>query len=250
MSAQLADALRAQIATMEPDSQLPTEADLVARYGVSRTTVRRALGDLVDEGLLVRRQGAGTFVAHRRIVHPLDRLRPFVSIFAGSGEQPEGRLLRYEWVDEPVLPSAQSPVSGALLVRRLYMIDDEPQVVADIAVPDPFGQRVSRAEIEQHPVYQVLREQLGLTPAYGRITLSSQAASDDLAPALGLPEGHPLLVLRRTTLDSGDRLLEHATYYLRPDRFELQLTVDAAGMEKVAYDFGEPGAALVLVPPA
>src|SRR4051812_5643689 len=101
---QLAERLRAQVSQMTPDSQIPTENELVSRYGVSRTTVRRALSGLVEEGLLVRRQGAGTFVAPRRIVHPLDQLRPFISIFASVGKRPEGQILRFEWANKPQLP--------------------------------------------------------------------------------------------------------------------------------------------------
>jgi GntR family transcriptional regulator len=248
---QLAERLRAQVSQMAPDSQMPTEKELVDRYGVSRTTVRRALRGLVDEGLLVRRQGAGTFVAPRRIVHPLDQLRPFISIFASIGKRPEGKVLRFEWVTEPQLePQTDQPVDGALLIRRLYTIDGAPQAVADIAVPDPFGQRISRAEIEEHPIYQVLQDNLGLTLSYGRIRLTSQGAPEDLAKPLDVSTGHPLLVLQRATMDADDRLLEHATYYLLPDRFELRLTVDATELEKVSYSFSRPGPELVMVPPA
>jgi GntR family transcriptional regulator len=245
---QLAERLRAQVSQMTPDSQIPTENELVSRYGVSRTTVRRALSGLVEEGLLVRRQGAGTFVAPRRIVHPLDQLRPFISIFASVGKHPEGQILRFEWASEPQLPpQVAHPVDGALMIRRLYTIDGAPQAVADIAVPDPFGQRISRAEIEEHPIYQVLQDKLGLTLSYGQITLTSQSAPEDLAQPLGIATGHPLLVLQRATMDADDRLLEHATYYLLPDRFELRLTVGATELEKVSYSFSRPGPELVML---
>jgi GntR family transcriptional regulator len=247
---QLAERLRAQVSQMTPDSQMPTEKELVNRYGVSRTTVRRALSGLVEEGLLVSRQGAGTFVAPRRIVHPLDQLRPFISIFASVGKRPEGQILRFEWVSEPQLPpQVAHPVDGALMIRRLYTIDGAPQAVADIAVPDPFGQRISRAEIDEHPIYQVLQDNLGLTLSYGQIALTSQSATKDLAQPLGVATGHPLLVLQRATMDADDRLLEHATYYLLPDRFELRLTVEATELEKVSYSFGRPGPELVMLAP-
>ncbi|TNC25722.1 GntR family transcriptional regulator [Amycolatopsis alkalitolerans] len=246
MHEQLAVRLRALIAQLPADSRMPTEKDLVDRYGVSRTTVRRALGALVDEGLLVRRQGAGTFVAPQRVVHPLDRLRPFVSIFSSVGKQPEGRILRFEWAENPPQLAALG-LSEGLLVRRLYTIDGAPQAVADIAVPGPFGTRISRSQIEEHPIYQVLQD-LGLTLSYGRITLVSQGAAGDLAQHLGVETGHPLLVLSRTTFDEDDRVVEHATYHLLPDRFELRLTVDAAELESVSYSFSRPGPELVMKP--
>jgi GntR family transcriptional regulator len=140
-------------------------------------------------------------------------------------------------------------VDGALMIRRLYTIDGAPQAVADIAVPDPFGQRISRAEIKEHPIYQVLQDNLGLALSYARITLTSQSAPEDLADPLGVATGHPLLVLRRETMDAEDRLLEHATYYLLPDRFELRLTVEATELENVSYSFSRPGPELVMRDP-
>ena len=63
--------LLALIAALEPGSAVPTERDLTGRLGTSRTTIRRALSDLVAEGRLIRRQGVGTFVAEPKITWPL-----------------------------------------------------------------------------------------------------------------------------------------------------------------------------------
>ncbi|MFI6346377.1 GntR family transcriptional regulator [Streptomyces sp. NPDC050560] len=245
MHEQLADRLRALIAQLPQDGRMPGEMELVRRYGVSRTTVRRALGALVDKGLLVRRQGAGTFVAPRKLVHPLDQLRPFVSIFASVGKRPEGRILRFEWSEDPAELSGLDTTAG-LLIRRLYTIDGAPQAVADISVPDHVGQRISRAQIEEHPIYQVLQEEFGLILGHGDITLTSVGAPAHLAEPLGIRVGDPLLVLTRTTYDKADRIIEHAVYHLLPDRFALRLTVDAEEIENVSYSFRHPAPTLVM----
>lgn len=246
MHEQLAERLRALITQLPADSRMPTEKDLVDRYRVSRTTVRRALGALVDEGLLVRRQGAGTFVAPQRLVHPLDRLRPFVSIFSSVGKRPEGPILRFEWSENPPELAALGIPEG-LLVRRLYRVGGAPQAVADIAIPATFGKRISRSQIEEHPIYQVLQD-LGLKLSYGQITVASEGATSDLARHLGVEAGHPLLVLSRTTFDEDHRVVERATYHLLPDRFEVQLTVKAAELESVSYSFSRLGPELVMKP--
>ncbi|WP_255951124.1 GntR family transcriptional regulator [Streptomyces odontomachi] len=244
---QLAERLRVLVSQLPQDSKVPTEMELVERYGVSRTTVRRALGALVESGLLVRRQGAGTFVAPQKLVHPLDQLRPFVSIFASVGKRPEGRILRFAWSEEPG-DLVGLDVPEALLVRRLYTIDGAPQAMADISVPGAIGQLISRAQIEEHPIYQVLQQQLGLTLSHGEITLTSVAAPADLADPLGISAGEPLLVLSRTTYDKTGRIVEHAVYHLLPDRFELRLTVDADNIENMSYSFRRPAPTLVMRP--
>lgn len=88
---QITDRLRQQlIEGREVGEQLPTEEELVRAYAVSRSTVRKAIQRLVAEGMLVRRQGKGTFFARRtpRIIHAIDRLAPFVDTFTHHRRKP------------------------------------------------------------------------------------------------------------------------------------------------------------------
>jgi GntR family transcriptional regulator len=108
------------------------------------------------------------------------------------------------------------------------------------------GERISRAQIEEHPIYQVLQQYLGLKLSHGDITLSSVGARPDQAELLGISPGSPLLALSRTTFDDSDRAVERARYYLLPDLFELHLTVGARGSEQLSYSFSRPGPELVM----
>jgi GntR family transcriptional regulator len=247
MHEQLAGQLRRLVAQSGSDTRMPTEMELVSTYQVSRTTVRRAIAALVEEGLLVRRQGAGTFVAPKRAAHPLDQLRPFVSIFASIGKYPEGRVLRFEWTSDPSALHGLDADAG-LLIRRLYIIEGAPQAMVDITLPDVVGERISRAQIEEHPIYQVLQQDLGLKLSHGDITLASVGARPDQAELLGVNPGSPLLALSRITYDDSKRPVERARYHLLPDLFELHLTVGAHGSEQLSYSFTRPGPELVMRP--
>lgn len=245
----VAAALGEQISRMSPGQQLPPESQLTTTFEVSRSTIRRALQHLVDEGLLMKRQGRGTFVAPQRLVHPLDRLRPFVSIFTAVGQHPEGRLRAYQWVDPAdELPEALAQMGcGALLVRRVYYVSDVPKALAEIFLPEGIGRRITRKAIEEHPVYQVLDE-LGIVLHHAEMIVRSQAAAAGDAQELGLPPGSPLLVLERTTFDNDQRIVECARYYLPAQTFELRLNVQAQQPESVSYSFSQSGADLVLIP--
>lgn len=247
---QLAEVLRDKIAQMPSGDPLPTELELVATFGVSRSTVRKALQGLVDDGLLVRRQGKGTFVAPQRLVHPLDRLRPFISIFTAVGKHPDGILLDYQWISEAArLPQQLTANSdGALLVRRLYRLDTTPQALAEIFIPHPFGRAISRAAIEEHPIYQVLEDELGIIPDHAAVVIRSQGATTEQAAVLEVAVGSPLLVMERSTHDREARIVECARYYLPSDSFEIRLSVKARELQPVSYSFARPGVDLVLVP--
>lgn len=244
---QLSALVRGLASRLGPGAQLPTELELTTRYEVSRATVRRALDTLVAEGLLVRRRGKGTFVRPDRIVHPLDHLRPFVTIFTDAGQKPEGQLLIHEWVSDPERLPEPIARSGqeALHVRRLYQADGQRPAIADIFVPKELGLQITRADLEEHPVYQVVQNKLGAYPHHADVVVRSAAVTDDLA-ALDAPFGSPLLILQRTTYDASDRMLECTTLYLRPDSIELQLRVDATGTESTSYDFS-PSPRLVMI---
>ncbi len=239
---QLSALLRTHASQLGTGGQLPTEVELMEQYQVSRTTVRRALDTLVEEGLLTRQRGKGTFVRPERMVHSLDHLRPFVSMFTEAGRKPHGKLLIHEWVTD--LKKMPGPIAElgeeALHVRRLYNLEDVAPCITDIFVPKAIGSQITRADLEEHPVYQVIENKLRLAPAYADLVVSSAALSEDLA-ALDAPIGSPLLVLERTTRDAGNRMLECTNLYLRPDAAELRLRVQAEGAQGVSYNFSNPG---------
>ncbi|ANY09432.1 hypothetical protein AFB00_27915 [Pseudonocardia sp. HH130630-07] len=245
MHEQLAARLRDLATRLGPGGRMPPELELSTEYSVSRTTVRRAVATLVAEGLLIRRQGSGTFVTEGRVSHPLDSLRPVVSMFAGAGRYPEGRIQRFEWTEHGPALAALKSASG-LAIRRVYLIDDVPQGLVDITLPREIGARITREQIEEKPIYQILERDLGLTLGHGDMTFASISASPDAAEVLNVPVGDPLLSLSRLTYDDDGRIIEHASYSLIAGLFELQLTVQASGLEGIDYSFSRPGPKIVM----
>lgn len=238
---QISEALRQEVTRQKPGSRLPTETELMARFQVSRTTVRRAVQTLVDEGLLLRRQGKGTFVGAKRPVQIVDRLAPFVESFTASGLSPVASLLQYSWIsDTRGLPEALAAVGGDVLwLRRLYHADGLPMAVAEIYVPERIGRVISRADIEEHPVYWVLQERAQRQPHHAEILLTFGRADEDTRRLLELDEGSQVPRLQRTTYDSAGELLECMVASLRPEAFELRTVVTADQPIPVSYSFGK-----------
>jgi GntR family transcriptional regulator len=226
---QLSDRLREFATSAERGERLPTEEELVALYKVSRVTVRRAIETLVDEGLLVRRQGRGTFVGQQR-VQSLDRLRPFVDAF-GDDPGVEARLIEFGWTSGDEVPETLGGPDGQVLAfQRLYLSEGSPHALVRVMVPEAIGRRIERAQLESHPIYHVLQNELALKLREARIGVTCEPADADVAAQLQIPVGRPLLVLERTTVDVDGDPVETATHYLLPDVYELQLTVDGGAL--------------------
>lgn len=233
LSEQITDRLRGDYASRKgAGQQLPTEEELTQTYGVSRSTVRKAVQRLVDEGLLIRRQGKGTFFARPlpQIVHSIDRLAPFMETFKGAGSQLHTELIDFSWTDKKRLPETLSNWERPLLsYARKYQSDGVPHAVTEVLLPRDIGSRISRSTIETMPIYQVLQEQLGLELATSEFLVSCRQPSVGLADALEVSQSAFLLVLERITRDSQGNPVEMTTHHLRPDIYQLSVALKGVG---------------------
>lgn len=232
---QLSERIRALIGSAGDEGRLPSEDELARTFEVSRATVRRAVETLVQEGELVRRQGRGTFIARPRVVGHLDRLSPFVDAFTDD-DRVETRLLTFAWVSGPEyeLPVAiGGPDGEALMFERLYLSDGTPHALVRVMVPSAIGRRITRAQIEMHPIYHVLRDQLKETLWEAHVTVRCEPADRATAQALKVAEGSWLLVLGRATTREKGEVVEVATHFLRPDVYQLELTAHGGSLPRL-----------------
>ncbi len=227
---QLTDRLRAELAAgYRPGDRVPTEEQIMRAHGLSRVTVRRALQTLVDEGLLVRRQGKGTFLAGRRprVAHRIDHFGPFLDAFTASGVEVDVTLLDFRWEAAGALPGGFGARKGkALVYDRLYSTDGFAHALNRITLPGLLGEAVTPRHAEAMGVYQILREVLGITPARAEFEIISELPDIALARSLRISPSTPLLVLDRTSFDSGGRAVEHTRHHLLPEVYRLVFDID------------------------
>jgi GntR family transcriptional regulator len=227
---QLSARLRTEfLATHPPGEQLPTEEAICQTYGLSRVTVRRAIQTLVDQGLLIRRQGKGTFIAPPRphITYEIDRLGPFMDAFAASGEQVTAHLVDFYWGTEKQVPECFAPAESVLLYERLYETGGTPHGFLQIAIPPHLGERISKADTACLGVYQILRERLGVEPYRASFNISSALPDHILAGRLGVSPTTPLLSLERISYDAKGEAVERTIHYLLPEVYKLSVNVQA-----------------------
>lgn len=209
---------------LPPNSPVPSERELSEQFGVSRMTVRQAVDALVVEGLLVRVQGSGTYVARPKVDVQV-RLTSYTEEMRRRGMTPSTRLLAWEQVAaDPHVADALEIEVGALTIHlhRLRLADDEPMAVsyawvpADL-VPD-FADRGAPASL-----YAAL-EKHGVLPEWGEDTVDAGLANTEEARLLGVPKGSSVLRIQRRAF-AHDRAVEYSRTAYRPDRYTLWVPV-------------------------
>lgn len=230
---QITNRLRRDLADRSDfNEQLPTEEDLMARYEVSRSTVRKAVQRLVDEGLLIRRQGKGTFLARPlpHIIHSIDRLAPFIETFKGAGTKLRTELINFTWTSDLELPPQLAEWERPLLsYQRRYESDGVAHAIVHVVLPHGIAREVNRSSIETTTVYQLLQNDLGLVLAKSDFLVSCRQPSAKLAEALDISQNTFLLVLERITYTADGKPAEMTTHYLRSDIYQLSVALKDVG---------------------
>jgi GntR family transcriptional regulator len=225
---QIADDLAGALtARYRVGQRLPSESELMSTYGVSRITVRQALGHLTARGLLVRQQGKGTFVAAPRVRQDLRQLTGFVDVLTAQGLSPATTLLTFGPQSAPAMVGERLQLDGAdvLTFRRLYRLDDRPLALTEVHYPPAVGIMIEREAAEQHSSQVLLTEHAGITIGHADLTIRAAPLDTDLAQPLGLTSGATALIEERLTYCTAGLPREHSTLYLHPEFCELHLTV-------------------------
>jgi GntR family transcriptional regulator len=217
---QLHRALRQAIANnqLAPDEALPAERDMALDLGVSRITVRKALDALEGEGLVTRRQGAGTFVA-TRVEKSFSKLSSFSEDMLSRGRVPRSAWLRRS--DGAVTPEEAmilglSPATPVYRFNRIRFADDSPMALEYSTVP---GFCLPSKEAVETSLYDAL-ERHGYRPVRALQRLRAVLFTDEQAQLLGVVEGAPGLLIERRGFVRDGRAVEFTQSYYRGDAYD------------------------------
>lgn len=195
-----------------PGDMIPSEIDLAARYKVSQGTVRKAIDSLASENILIRRQGKGTYVAthHEDVI----KLR-FLRLTAANGQK---EVLQNEFIScEKTKADAHiahmlnlKAGAGLIDVKRLLTFSGRPLIYDHIIVPAASFKGLNRNKVEESngSMYGMYESQYGIRMIRAEERLTAVGASAEVASALGVKQGFPLLSIERVSFTYGDKPME------------------------------------------
>jgi GntR family transcriptional regulator len=210
-------------------AQLPSERALVAEYGVSRVTVRQALRELVQEGLLESVPGKGFFVAER----PSFSLHGLVSLSALAQERgltASSRVLDARAVAATAALARQLevPVGVQLLhIVRVRLLDGVPMCVQTLWLPERRCRGLLDEDLETISLFEVLRERFGMVFARAESAIGARLATAEEQRLLDLDAGAAVLTVDQRTLDIAGEPVELSLSVHHPERFPVNLVQDA-----------------------
>lgn len=207
--------------------RLPTESELQDMFGVSRSTVRQALGDLENAGLVTRRRGVGTIVGGT-IRPDIMRLTSFTEDMVDRGLSTSSLLLDMSLVFPPShvaeLLGLDPGQERLWFLKRLRCANTEPVALHYLYVPPDLA--FAPRDLEAMDSYYALLDQkLGLQAMTADETLRARICSEDEAAELGCDPGAAVLEFERVTYGDAHRPVEYVRGVYRSDRYEYKLTL-------------------------
>lgn len=218
--AQIEEDLGRRIARLDVGARLPPERQLAGELGVSRSTVRQALGALSGRGLVERGVGRGTFVARPKVELDLRRVAGFTARAEQAGLIATARVVEAseQRPPEPVAAALElGPDAPALRIRRVRSAGGLPLVLEDSWLPaDPF--RALTAGDLRGSLYAAMGARFAAEPVRAIERLEPVLARAYEAGELGVTRGAPLMLIERTAWAADGRPVEYARDLHRGDR--------------------------------
>ncbi|MGB6104503.1 MAG: GntR family transcriptional regulator [Pusillimonas sp.] len=235
---QIADILSAdiQMKNLLPSERLPSEQDLMRKFGVSRVTVRQAVRTVVERGLALSKQGKGVFVTGPQLRQELHELKGFYDSLLAQGYHPETRLLDFNVRLRTELEQDLGVEDRYVYCfKRIYEIEHTVIAIADARLYSP-DDSITRAQAETLPVYSLITDVQKRLVARAGTQIRSIRVQAPIDELMGLEQDSYVLEMLRTSRDDNGKTLETTRFHIQPDGFAFHL--DVAGPLQIAPSLG------------
>lgn len=210
----------------KPDEQLPSEAQLSARFRVSKITVRQALRELASLGWVRREQGRGTFVQRLALEEGPRKLTSFTGEMRDHGFVASSQVLDKGIIAAPADVAAKlrlEPADPVFCLRRLRLADGVPMGIQTAYLSMDMVPGIDEISFDGASLYDVLRRRYNLQPVTAKETFVAVAVNSEEAGLLRVPTGSPALAAERETFLRDGVPLEYTHSVMRGDHYRVVL---------------------------
>lgn len=218
--------LRAKIDQQEwkPGDRIPGESELIAQYRVSRSTVRQVLDMLVQEGLIHRHRGRGSFVSQRTLEESMTRILSFTEDMRQRGFEPGTRVL-----SASLVPASQESAEKLQIeageelahLERLRLANGEPMSLEESFLVHKYCPGVLQHDYAAQPLKDMLEREYGIRLVSAKQMIRAIPAPSWHGKLLAVPVRSPLLFIERVSFSQGGLPVEFLRIYYRADRYSL-----------------------------
>ncbi len=205
----------------KPGEKLPSENELVRKYGISRITATAALDELVKARMAYRERGRGTFAA-KPFISNFSFFSSFTEDMQERGLKPSSRQIfsRIETPDPVTMDKLKIPPDDEYhCLTRVRLANDEAVVLQHAYLPTSLFPNIAAQDFEKYYLYEVFRKVYGYKPTWAEAIVESGGATAEEAGYLEVKTGFPVLIIWHLTLDDRHIPLEYVRSVYRSDRF-------------------------------
>ena len=229
--AQIREELRERIVSgvWKPNDPVPSERALMSQYGVSRITVRQALGELQKESLIFKLAGKGAYVAQVRPFQELGRLQGFAEAMEARGHETFNRVIAIEHQAASELVASRlrlAPGAPVTELRRVRFLDRQPVSLDITWVPRAIGDRLERSDLASRDIFLIIENDCAMPLGHADLVIDAGLADETLGAQLGIAIGAPVLRIERLTHDASGRPVDYEHLYCRADNFQYRLRIE------------------------
>lgn len=225
---QLKHVLRERIAQLQADEAIPSEAELCQAFHVSRTTVRKAISDLTQEGLVYSVQGKGTFIAPKKLTSGW--VQQTGGLFADMTERGFKVTMKVLSVgvimpEENIQSELRIGEEEVVKLVRLRFVDEKPFDIVTNYLPAHMFPGLEKEDFENISLYSILKNKYQIRFERGIRLVDAGACPADEARLLQIKPNSPILITYSTMFDENERALEHGIVHQRSDVARIVINV-------------------------
>lgn len=215
--------------TYPPHSQIPSENELGELFNVSRITVRQALTQLQQEGLIFKVHGKGSFVSRPKAFQNVSQLQGFAEAMTGMGYEIFNQVKFFDFVAAPIHVAAKLklPVGTKVAeIKRVRLLNRKPVSFEITYLPESIGIQLQQVDLVTTDIFLAIEQQFQIPLGHADLNIDAILADDELSSFLQVEHNAPILRVERLTHNNQGQPIDFEYLYFSGDAFQYRLRID------------------------